>query len=314
MDNGLRRWRSGVPVPHPRSVAGILIDALLAEGGGVVVVRRHPRQRRALYRLVEAGVLVAVLPGVLAPAAARESVETRIRALGAYDDDVVLTRWAAARLTFWPQIAVPIVTASLPRIRKVPAGFEVVREALPRALIRSVGGVRVTAPELTALDLALTDDGAALDRVLRTGLVSFGELSDVVAVLPNRHGNQTRRRWLDDSRRRPWSTAERELHRLLRKARIGGWRGNRRVVVGRSSHSLDVVFDEVKVAIEVDGYEFHRAEQRLQFHRDRRKWTELAAAGWIVLHFTWEHLTEDPDWVLGRVREALRRARARRAS
>lgn len=309
MDNESCRW----PMLQSRPVAGIPIEALLAEGGGVIVARRHPRLRRALYRMVESGDLIAILPGVLAPADSRDHPETRIRALAAWDDDLVLTRWSAARLTFWAEITVPVITGSLSRRRAVVDGFEVVREAVPRHLIRTVRGARVTAPELTALDLALTDDGAAIDRVLRTGLVSFGDLADVLVTLPGRHGNKARRHWLDDSRHRPWSAAERELHRLLRAARIDGWRGNRPVVVGRIRHVVDVVFDELKVAIEVDGYEFHRAEQRLQFHRDRRKWTDLASAGWIVLHFTWEHLTEDPDWVLRRIREALHRAPVRRA-
>lgn len=307
MDNEALSSRTQGLMPQPRPVAGVPIEAMLAEGGGIIAARRHPRLRRALYRLVETSELIAVLPGVLAPAASRDHLDTRIRALAACDDYAVLTRWAAARLTFWPEIAVPIVTASLLRQRAVPDGFEVVREAIPRHLVRTVRGIRVTAPELTALDLALTDEGAAIDLVLRTGLVSFGDLSAVLISLPGRHGNTTRRRWLDDSRHRPWSAAERELHRLLRKGRIFRWRGNRPVFVGQTQHVLDVVFDDVKLAIEVDGYEFHRAERRLQFHRDRRKWTDLAAAGWIVLHFTWEHLTEDPDWVLSRIREALPR-------
>lgn len=35
-----------------------------------------------------------------------------------------------------------------------------------------------------------------------------------------------------------------------------------------------------------------------QFHRDRQKWTDLTAAGWRVLHFTWPQLLDEPEWVV----------------
>jgi very-short-patch-repair endonuclease len=121
-----------------------------------------------------------------------------------------------------------------------------------------------------------------------------------------------RRRWLTRSRRRPWSAAERNLHELLRRARIDGWLGNCTIRVDGVRSVVDVVFHRERVAIEVDGYEFHRHEE--QFHRDRRKWTDLAAAGWTVLHFTWPQLTEDPEWVLRSIRGALINGRLGRAA
>lgn len=292
----------------------IPLAALLADGGGVIVVRRHPEHRRSLFRLVELGHLTAILPGVLAPAAAAGLLNLRIRALGLWDDDVVLTRWAAARLTYWPELDVPAITAAVPNRRTVPPGFAVVRETIPRQVVRTVGGLQVTAPALTALDLALTDRGASIDRVLRTGLASLEDLDDALAETPRRRDNHLRRRWLTKSRRRPWSQSERELHELLRTARIDGWLGNCEIRIGSIRYVVDVVFRDARVAIEVDGYEYHRAERWEQFHRDRRKWTDLSADGWTVLHFTWPQLTEDPDWVLTSIRKALATSRLRRAA
>ncbi len=277
-------------------------------------MRRHPQHRRNLYRLVERGVLTAILPGVLAPAGSADRADVRIQALARWDDDVVLTRWAAARMTFWPDLEVPMISGALPRHRVVPRGFEVVEETIPPQLVRTVRGVQVTAPALTALDLALTDRGAAIEQVLRTGLVSISLLDEVLEAMPRRRNNALRRRWLSRSRGRPWSAAERILHGLLRAARIDGWLGNCAVRAGGTRYVVDIVFLNLRVVIEVDGYEFHRAERQEQFHRDRRKWTDLATAGWIVLHFTWPQLTEDPDWVLESVRRALRLGRARAAA
>lgn len=246
--------------------------------------------------------MTAVLPGVLAPVETVDRLEVRLRALASWDDDIVLTRWAAARLTFWPELEVPVITAALPR-KRVPPGVDVVQETIPRPLVRDVGGVRVTAPELTALDLALTDRGAAIERVLRTGLVSIDCLDAALDETARRRDNQRRRRWLTRSRRRPWSPAERTMHGLLREAHIDGWLGNCPIRVGRVRYVVDIVFHGSRVAIEIDGYAFHRSEE--QFHRDRRKWTDLAAGGWTVLHFTWPQLTEDPEWVLASIRRTL---------
>jgi very-short-patch-repair endonuclease len=287
------------------------LDALLAEGGGVIAVRRHPEHRSSLYRLVEAGEFTALLPGILAPASTADHPETRMRALAVWEPGAVFTGEAAARLTFWHDLEVPVITASLSRYRVVPPAFRVSHEVIPAWLQRTVRGVQVTAPELTALDLAISDGGEAIEYVLRTGLVSVAHLADALQAMPRRRGNGLRRRALDACRRNPWSAAERLLHRLLRSARIEGWQGNWSIEVDRASYVIDLVFPALRVAIEVDGYEIHRAENQDQFHRDRRKWTDLAAAGWLVLHFTWPQLTDDQDWVLRRIRQALGLARSR---
>ena len=51
-------------MPDARRVPKRLsLEALLAEGGGVIVVHRHPVHRRSLYRLVDAGEFTAVFTG-----------------------------------------------------------------------------------------------------------------------------------------------------------------------------------------------------------------------------------------------------------
>ena len=42
-----------------------------------------------------------------------------------------------------------------------------------------------------------------------------------------------------------------------------------------------------------------------QFHRDRRKWSDLTAAGWRILHFTWHQLRHEQDWVVDTIRATL---------
>jgi very-short-patch-repair endonuclease len=125
-----------------------------------------------------------------------------------------------------------------------------------------------------------------------------------LAATPNRQGNQERRRVLRDSRDEPWSEAERRQYQLLRTAKITGRRTNVEVWCGPRHYYLDVAFRHRRVAIEVDGYEVH--SQRAQFERDRQKGSDLTAAGWLVLHFTWHQLFEQPDWVIATIRATLR--------
>ncbi len=114
-----------------------------------------------------------------------------------------------------------------------------------------------------------------------------------------------RRQVLQDSRDEPWSAAERMQRQiLLRRAKITGWRTNVEVWCGPRHCFIDVAFRGSRVAIEVDGYEVH--SQRAQFERDRQKWSDLTAAGWLGLHFTWHQLTEQPDWVIATIRATLR--------
>jgi very-short-patch-repair endonuclease len=89
---------------------------------------------------------------------------------------------------------------------------------------------------------------------------------------------------------------------LLKGARITGWRLGH-VVEG---YLPDVAFPAARLAIEVDGWAWHRDGERSRAGRRRRN--ALVAAGWTVPRFTWYDLTERPAEVLTEVVAALRRA------
>jgi very-short-patch-repair endonuclease len=69
-------------------------------------------------------------------------------------------------------------------------------------------------------------------------------------------------------------------------------------------YELDAAFVEQKIAIEIDGFAWHRDVAR--FNHDARRGNVLAAAGWIVLHYTWHQLVGEPERVLREVRDLLR--------
>lgn len=74
---------------------------------------------------------------------------------------------------------------------------------------------------------------------------------------------------------------------------------------GSRLYYVDLAFAAVRLAIEIDGFAVHSRPE--QFHRDRQKWTDLAVAGWHVLHFTWSQLLHEQEWVIDTVRTTLAR-------
>ena len=275
--------------------------------GGLLVAREHPRLRRTLQRMVAQGLLVVLAPGVLAPAEWAGDVDLRLRAAARAWPDGVLTGAGAARLTFWPELSVNTVTVSVPRKVAGFPGFACAEEWLPPDLVHRTADGAVTVPALTALDLVRRLGGAGIDRVLLTRAAGLAEMNAALALTPRRAGNRDRRRLLHDSRDEPWSEAERECHALLRRAGIRGWRTNLEVCCRGSRYFVDLAFPGCRVAIEVDGFAVHARPH--QFQRDRRKWSDLTAAGWRTVHLTWAQVTEEPDWVVETVRQTLAVAR-----
>jgi very-short-patch-repair endonuclease len=70
---------------------------------------------------------------------------------------------------------------------------------------------------------------------------------------------------------------------------------------------LDIAFEDVKVAVELDGAAWHGSRE--QRERDVRRDTELAALGWLVLRVTHRRLHSEPEIVRAEVLAAIRRRR-----
>ncbi|SDT03517.1 endonuclease domain-containing protein [Microlunatus soli] len=281
------------------------IEEAIRAGGGVVRRRDHPQLIHQLDRLRGSGRLVSLLPGHLCRPEQEKDWNVRVLAgLSWAGPDASLTRYAAARLTFWPECINDQISlvrpGGCPRPQK---NWPVMRARVPPEFLARAGGVPKTCPAYTAVELIPDVGGDVIDRALRSRMASLQEMWDAFATMPQRAGNNERRRLLQDSRDRPWSELERAGHRLFRKHHLTGWTTNSPVSTRTRSWSVDVLFRRQRVIVEFDGYDFHSDHDA--FELDRRRRNELELAGYLVLNFTWAHVRDDPAWVIGWIRLAL---------
>lgn len=275
----------------------------LVEQHGVIARREHPELAGAMAWLRRTGRLATVLPGVYSCPDNARSVDIRIAAIGWWDRDAVLTGAAAARVSYWPSVPVPVVTCAVRHERPAQPGFTFVRRMVPPWLVAEQGRLRFTQPELTALDLCVETDGESIDRALHARAANLDQLHQALALTPHRTGNPGRRQLLLESRAVPWSAAERRFHRLLHEAGITGWHGNKSITLNGAKMYTDVRFDKQRLVIEIDGREFH--SKRSVFESDRRRQNALVLDGWCVLRFSVAMIDDEPEMVIATVLAAL---------
>ncbi|MGY1742290.1 MULTISPECIES: endonuclease domain-containing protein [unclassified Blastococcus] len=146
------------------------------------------------------------------------------------------------------------------------AGSAVAREAARAAVITAFRRRLVTAPELRR-ELARRPElpgRAALFDLL--GMVAAGARSEL------------------------------EIWGMLHVTEVPGLppcRRQHRVLFPHGHADLDAAWPEARLAVELDGAAFHGSPE--QREHDLRRDAALAAAGWLVLRFSYRRLTREPD-------------------
>ena len=272
----------------------------------VVRVADHPQHRSRISRLARLGELVRVLPGIYVPAAAVTDRRTRLAAACAWAPHACL--WARSALDAASGCLDPfgrdeqIQLAGAPRHPQ--PGIAWYAADVPDRLVEAAGGLRFARPLLAAAALASTDGGMRVDRLLLADPAAAHDLPGVTEWFERRAGNRARRPVLAEVRQRPWSNLERELHRLLRRARIGGWRANVEVTTVLGTCVVDVLFDAQALVIEGDSWEYHGSHEA--FEIDRRRQNGLVLSGYRLLRFTAAMITGEPARVISAIRAARR--------
>jgi very-short-patch-repair endonuclease len=168
-----------------------------------------------------------------------------------------------------------------------------------------IDGIAITTPARTLLDLAECvrprELENALARAERSGLVTKDDLRAMVKRHPRHRGAAVLRKLLesDDPAVLTRSSAEELFAELVRKACLPTAEVNARVL----RHEVDFLWRGPRLIVEIDGFEFHGSAHA--FVEDRRRDAELAAAGYRVVRFTWQDLTERRESVIGRLAQAL---------
>lgn len=199
------------------------------------------------------------------------------------DGNVHVTRWDRAKLPW-------------------PPGVRVHRVALRPGDVTERHGLPVTTRRETILDclgsLPLNQARRLADRAEQQGWISADDLERRLADQPGRWGNRQLRRLLTQFGDGAAAESERRMHRLLRSHGIVGWVPNLSVLIDGSRFQIDVAFPHMMLAIEIDGFDYHRRDR---FQRDRIRQNALIAAGWTVLRFTWSDIEDRPEYVIDAV-------------
>jgi len=261
----------------------------------------------------------AVVPGTAPPAVSRGG----LAGSGLSDRGIA---WAL-QLTYGPHAAI----SGAPAMRRV--GWDLPTEEIvvvlrdrPRIAVfgvgvmrREIGLVQVLpdgrrfAPAMQALlDTLVRLDTAAgadlLDAALQQRVIDALSFADAVQERcgRGRTGAACLRALRDRALSGSRSEAEQRMGALLRRCPTGPWTANLAVrdAAGRLVAEIDFAHERLRIAIEVDGRAHH--SDRRSFERDRTRQNLLVVAGWLVLRFTWEQMTQRPDEVLAAIDAAVR--------
>ncbi|GAA1736599.1 type IV toxin-antitoxin system AbiEi family antitoxin domain-containing protein [Luedemannella helvata] len=248
---------------------------------------------------------VLALPGVSVTPAARD--RAALLAVGG----LLAGPSAARRWGIWVPddrtcLAVPV--GCHPRV----GNLVLIRVPVAAVDRRVRGGLPVTSVGRTIVDCVrlLPDTPAVdmLDRAMRERRITFDDLCGRVRDDLGRAGTPRLVRLIRLLGSGARSAAERRAVVLLRNARINGWVANMPIYDDAGLIGVgDLVFAEVKLVVELDGWAYHSA--RADFERDRSRQNRLVAAGWTVLRFTWRDVTQRPDHVAATIRGLLARTR-----
>lgn len=172
-----------------------------------------------------------------------------------------------------------------------------------------IDGIPVTGMVLTIIHLAsfLRADAlaTALDSALVQGLTRADRVLDGVDAL-GRQGRRGTALLVEllgermDGRRPPANRFERRLGALLVRSGLAKPVHQFEIELdGRSDARPDLAYPDLRIAIEADSHRGHAG--RTSWEHDLERRTALAAAGWLVLHFSWRDLVGRPQFVVGSV-------------
>lgn len=277
------------------------------------VFRAAGHSRASWYRALDDGRLEAMHPAVARLASSSRTWEQSVAAaVLAAGKGAIASHRSAARLWGISRPASEPPEIILPA-RNRGADLHGVIVHRPRDLLDLGGVSRSEVPTSNVVrmlcDLGAVDsDGVhgAVGHALTSKLVTHRAIHAAICVhgRRGRPGTPAVRAALDD-----WvvdgdaldSELERRMIALIRRHDLPPVTFHARLC----GYEVDFLVTGTRVVLECDGWEYHD-KQRSRFERDRRRDAELAAAGYVVVRFTYVMLMRDPRWVAAMIRQAVR--------
>lgn len=257
---------------------------------------------KQLERRLASGLLKRVFPRIYRAAGAPDGWRQRVEALSLWaGPKAALSHRTAAALYGFTHFKEGPLEVSLTSQRRVPEGVKVYRVgSLRKKDVGEAGGLRATSVERTLLDLSVKCDRytmrATIDEALRTKATTLDDLRRALKHSKRRPGVPGLRELLhefDGGDGPGESELEEVMFALIESAELPkpvrqktGQTGDRRVRV-------DLLFETHGVIIEGDGYASHSGVDA--FEADRERDNLLTASGYLVLHWTWTAMHEQPE-------------------
>lgn len=193
--------------------------------------------------------------------------------------------------------------------RKAPPGVRLRRtRSLPRDEVAELGGLPITTPARTLLDLAASGLSStrlelAVDRAERQRLLDFAELRTLLSRYPGRTGTPSLKAVLA-SYSDPLDTRS-ELEDLVLE--LCDAHGVPRPLVNAviEGEVRDFCWPSRRLVVEADSFGWHSSPSAL--NADRERDVALTLAGWRSLRFTYAQVTRRRSWVGEAILDALLR-------
>lgn len=230
-----------------------------------------------------------------------------------YGEGSIISGALALRRAKWPLPAEEFIVVAPHRVRHPLPDVTVLRREPAR--YRRIDALTFADPIDAFCDLLITTSPGRrwdlVDVALQRRLVTAEKFQEWISPRLGRGktGATILRTALDRMATGSRSEAEQRMARLLARSGTGSWVPNHLVrgQHGRIIAEIDFALLDLYIAIEVDGRAHH--SDRHSFEHDRARQNDLTLRGWLVLRFTWEQITGNPEWVIATIEAAIEQRR-----
>lgn len=263
--------------------------------------------------------LISVQPSVFRVAGAPETWHQSVLAAALAVDGIVSHR-SAAELWGLIQPAGHVEVSVAPgtnRVVRPPAVVHKIADLRPGMAVERAG-LQITDAVRTVIDLGLVMPWWSVQRAIGRGISSRAfKLSEITTLRealgrPGRNGTGVVRQILEGDLlvfTKEESELEKRFTALSRRHHLPPFQLQHEVWnAGRFVGRIDACYPDLKLAIEVDGFETHSTPEA--FQHDRTRQNELVALGWTVLRFTWHDVLRCASHVARTIEQAIKRLTA----